>query len=103
MIACHADHIGSLWANFWSPQRSRAAYPTLDSFLADVVDILREEVVELARLGAAYIQLDAPHYALLCCSIRRRAASTNRRAGARSATWNVASRWTTRSSGVFPG
>jgi 5-methyltetrahydropteroyltriglutamate--homocysteine methyltransferase len=55
----------SLWANFWSPQRSRAAYPTLDSFLADVVDILREEVVELARLGAAYIQLDAPHYTLL--------------------------------------
>jgi 5-methyltetrahydropteroyltriglutamate--homocysteine methyltransferase len=55
----------SLWANFWSPQRSRAAYPTLESFLADVVDILREEVVELARLGATYIQLDAPHYALL--------------------------------------
>ena len=55
----------SLWANFWSPQRSRAAYPTLESFLADVVDILREEVAELVRLGATYIQLDAPHYALL--------------------------------------
>src|SRR6266850_142803 len=23
----------SLWANFWSPQRSRAAYPTLENFL----------------------------------------------------------------------
>jgi 5-methyltetrahydropteroyltriglutamate--homocysteine methyltransferase len=55
----------SLWANFWSAQRSRAAYPTLESFLADVVDILREEVAELVRLGATYIQLDAPHYALL--------------------------------------
>ncbi len=55
----------SLWANFWSPQRSRAAYPTLENFLADVVDILREEVAELVRLGATYIQLDAPHYALL--------------------------------------
>ena len=32
----------SLWANFWSADRSRAAYPTLDSFLADVVDILRQ-------------------------------------------------------------
>ncbi len=55
----------SLWANFWSPQRSAAAYPTLDSFLADVVDILREEVAELVRLGATYIQIDAPHYPLL--------------------------------------
>ena len=55
----------SLWANFWSADRSRAAYPTLESFLADVVDILREDIVELVRLGATYIQLDAPHYALL--------------------------------------
>ena len=54
-----------LWANFWSADRSRAAYPTLDSFLADIVALLREEVTELARLGATYIQLDAPHYGLL--------------------------------------
>ena len=52
----------SLWANFWSPERSRGAYPTLEAFLADVVDILRREVAELVRLGATYIQLDAPHY-----------------------------------------
>lgn len=55
----------SLWANFWDAERSAAAYPTLDSFLADVVDIMREEVEELVRLGATYIQLDAPHYPLL--------------------------------------
>jgi 5-methyltetrahydropteroyltriglutamate--homocysteine methyltransferase len=55
----------SLYANLWSPARSRAAYPTLDSFLADVVDILRDEVTELVRLGATYIQIDAPHYPLL--------------------------------------
>ncbi len=55
----------SLWVNFWSPERSSSAYPTLDSFLADVVDILRDEVRELVRLGATYIQLDAPHYPLL--------------------------------------
>ena len=55
----------SLWVNFWSAEHSAAAYPTLDSFLADVVDILREEVEELIRLGATYIQLDAPHYPLL--------------------------------------
>jgi 5-methyltetrahydropteroyltriglutamate--homocysteine methyltransferase len=62
----------SLFANFWSPQRSRDFYPTLDSFLADVVDILRAEVAELARLGASYIQLDAPHYCLLLDSRTRR-------------------------------
>jgi 5-methyltetrahydropteroyltriglutamate--homocysteine methyltransferase len=62
----------SLWANFWSAQRSRAAYPTLESFLADVVDILREDIAELVRLGATYIQLDAPHYALLLDSATRR-------------------------------
>ena len=55
----------SLLTNFWSPEISATVYPTLDHFLADVVDILREEVAELVRLGATYIQLDAPHYPLL--------------------------------------
>ncbi len=55
----------SLFANLWSPQRSVAAYPTLDAFLADVVQVLCEEVRELVRLGCGYIQLDAPHYPLL--------------------------------------
>jgi methionine synthase II (cobalamin-independent) len=55
----------SLFANLWSPQRSVAAYPTLDAFLADVVQVLCEEVAELVRLGCTYIQLDAPHYPLL--------------------------------------
>jgi 5-methyltetrahydropteroyltriglutamate--homocysteine methyltransferase len=55
----------SLWANFWSPKYSRDAYPTLDAFLADIVGILRDEVQELVRRGAAYIQIDAPQYGLL--------------------------------------
>ena len=55
----------SLFANFYDPQRSRGAYPSLDSFLGDVAEILREEVDELVRLGCEYIQLDAPHYPLL--------------------------------------
>src|SRR6516164_878596 len=55
----------SLWVNFWSRQQSHHAYPTIESFLADVAQILCEEVAELARLGATYIQIDAPHYALL--------------------------------------
>jgi 5-methyltetrahydropteroyltriglutamate--homocysteine methyltransferase len=55
----------SLFANFYDPERSAEAYPTLEEFLADVAEILREEVAELVRLGAEYLQLDAPHYPLL--------------------------------------
>jgi 5-methyltetrahydropteroyltriglutamate--homocysteine methyltransferase len=55
----------SLFANFWDPGRSADAYGSLESFLGDVAEILREEVVELVRLGATYIQLDAAHYPLL--------------------------------------
>jgi 5-methyltetrahydropteroyltriglutamate--homocysteine methyltransferase len=61
----------SLWANFWSPKYSKDAYPTLDTFLADIVTILRDEVTELVRLGARYIQIDAPHYGLLLDSKTR--------------------------------
>lgn len=55
----------SLFANFYEPDRSRGAYPSLEGFLGDVTEILREEVDELVRLGCEYIQLDAPHYPLL--------------------------------------
>jgi 5-methyltetrahydropteroyltriglutamate--homocysteine methyltransferase len=55
----------SLFANLWSPGQSAAAYPSLDAFLADVTEILCQEVRELVRLGCDYIQLDAPHYPLL--------------------------------------
>lgn len=55
----------SLWANLWSPRYSRGAYATLETFLGDITAILREEVLELARRGARYIQIDAPQYGLL--------------------------------------
>ncbi|HEY3905759.1 MAG TPA: cobalamin-independent methionine synthase II family protein [Streptosporangiaceae bacterium] len=55
----------TLFANLWSPTASTDAYPTLDAFMADVVDVLRDEVRELVRLGCGYIQLDAPHYPML--------------------------------------
>jgi methionine synthase II (cobalamin-independent) len=55
----------SLFANFWEPDRSTAAYASAEDFLGDVAEILREEVEELVRLGATYIQLDAPQYPLL--------------------------------------
>lgn len=55
----------TLFANFWSPEVSKDVYPTMDGFVEDVAEILREEVEELVRLGATYVQLDAPHYPLL--------------------------------------
>jgi 5-methyltetrahydropteroyltriglutamate--homocysteine methyltransferase len=48
---------------FWHPQFSRDAYPTVDDFLADVRDYIREEVIDrLINLGCDYIQMDAPNY-----------------------------------------
>jgi 5-methyltetrahydropteroyltriglutamate--homocysteine methyltransferase len=55
----------SLFASFWDPERSRGAYRSLEEFLGDVAEILRDEVVELVRLGCRYVQIDAPHYPLL--------------------------------------
>src|SRR2546422_3789357 len=66
----------SLFANFSDPERSNSAYRHLEDLLADVAELLREEVDELVRLGARYIQLDAPHYPLLVDPTYRRL-STN--------------------------
>jgi 5-methyltetrahydropteroyltriglutamate--homocysteine methyltransferase len=55
----------SLFSQFWEPRLSGEAYPSVEDFLWDAAGILREEVEELARRGARYIQLDAPHYPLL--------------------------------------
>ena len=61
-----------LWANFWSAEYSKGAYPTLESLFADIVQILRDEVAELTRFGASYVQIDAPHYGLLLAPQTRR-------------------------------
>jgi 5-methyltetrahydropteroyltriglutamate--homocysteine methyltransferase len=65
----------SLWANFWSPRYSRKAYPTLDVFLGDIVDILREEVADLSAAVRPISKSTRPITA--CCSIRKREFSTN--------------------------
>ncbi len=52
-------------AAYYEPEKSRGAYATIDAYLADLVDILREEVAELIRLGCTYIQIDSPQYAAL--------------------------------------
>jgi len=52
-------------AAYYEPEKSKAAYPTRDAYLSDIVDLSRREVEELARLGCTYIQIDAPQYAAL--------------------------------------
>lgn len=52
-------------AAYYDAKKSSGAYPTVDAFLADLVDLLRDEVAELVRLGCTYIQVDSPQYAAL--------------------------------------
>jgi len=60
-------------ALFWSPEHSTAAYSDPFALFADAVDILRQEVRELAGLGCRYIQIDAPEIATLVDESQRRA------------------------------
>src|SRR5437764_687761 len=52
-------------AAYYDPDKSKAAYPTRDAYLADIVDLTRREIEELGRLGCTYVQIDAPQYAAL--------------------------------------
>jgi len=52
-------------AAYYDNKKSSGAYPTVDAYLADLVDILRDEVQELIRLGCTYIQIDSPQYTAL--------------------------------------
>lgn len=54
----------SLFASFYDADHAPAAYPTVAAFLEHLAELLREEVDELVRLGATYLQLDAPHYTM---------------------------------------
>ena len=52
-------------AAYYDSKKSAGAYPKIDAYLADLVDILRDEVQELIHLGCTYIQIDSPQYAAL--------------------------------------
>jgi 5-methyltetrahydropteroyltriglutamate--homocysteine methyltransferase len=52
-------------AAYYDVEKSSGAYPTIDAYLADLVDILRGEIEELIRLGCVYIQIDSPQYTAL--------------------------------------
>lgn len=52
-------------AAYYDNKKSAGAYASIDAYLADIVDILRDEVAELIRLGCTYIQIDSPQYTAL--------------------------------------
>jgi 5-methyltetrahydropteroyltriglutamate--homocysteine methyltransferase len=52
-------------AAYYDSNKSAGAYASVDAYLADLVDILRDEVEELIRLGCTYIQIDSPQYTAL--------------------------------------
>lgn len=55
----------TMYAYYWAPGVSNAAYPSTDAYMAEVADILRDEVRELVRLGCTYIQFDAPEFGMV--------------------------------------
>ena len=44
----------------WHPERSAAAYPTKRSFVQACAPIIREEIVDLGKMGVDAVQLDEP-------------------------------------------
>ena len=53
-----------LGERMWDAEKSSAAYPTPESFVADCVPILRREVELLREEGVTVVQIDDPHLCL---------------------------------------
>jgi 5-methyltetrahydropteroyltriglutamate--homocysteine methyltransferase len=52
----------SLFLGYWKEGVSDRAYASKDAFINDLVGLMNEDARTLAAAGAAYLQLDAPHY-----------------------------------------
>ena len=54
--------------HFWCGRDgvSRQAYPDIDGYFEDLAALYREELADLAELGAGYVQLDEVPIAMLC-------------------------------------
>lgn len=53
-----------------------AVYPNLDGYWDDLINVYRAEIVDLARLGRSYIQLDEVPLAMLCDALVREQVKT---------------------------
>ncbi len=55
----------AMYAYYWAAGISDAAYPSPRAYLEDVAAFIKAEVDELGRLGAGYVQIDAPELGML--------------------------------------
>ncbi len=55
----------TMYAYYWVPGISDAAYRSPDAYLEDVTDVLKDDVGDLVQLGAEYVQIDAPELGML--------------------------------------
>jgi 5-methyltetrahydropteroyltriglutamate--homocysteine methyltransferase len=55
----------TMYAYYWVPGVSEAAYAGPGAYMEAVAEILRDEVRELVRLGCRYIQFDAPEFGMV--------------------------------------
>ncbi len=53
-----------LGQRLWNPEESMAAYTTRESFVEDLIPILRKEILLLRDAGADIVQIDDPHICL---------------------------------------
>ncbi|MDQ6602906.1 MAG: methionine synthase [Chloroflexota bacterium] len=55
----------SMMRRYWVEGRSDAAYASKDDYMDDLIAIEHEDAKALAAAGAAYLQIDAPHFAMM--------------------------------------
>ncbi|MDX1534569.1 MAG: cobalamin-independent methionine synthase II family protein, partial [Thermoplasmata archaeon] len=55
----------TMYAYYWLPRVSDRAYPSPEVYLEEVARLIGEEVDELVRRGATYLQFDAPEFGML--------------------------------------
>lgn len=55
----------TMYGYYYVPGISNKIYASTDDFLANITSLISEEVSELVRIGARYIQFDAPEFGML--------------------------------------
>ncbi len=55
----------SMMRRYWVEGRSDQAYASKDEYMDDLIALENEDAKALAAAGAAYLQIDAPHFAMM--------------------------------------
>ncbi|MCA1669614.1 MAG: methionine synthase [Thermomicrobia bacterium] len=55
----------SMMRRYWVEGRSDKAYASKDEYMNDLIALEHEDAQALAAAGAAYLQIDAPHFAMM--------------------------------------